>query len=108
MNPTPWFVFSCCCFGLVFFVFQDRVSLCSPGCPGTHSVDQVGLELRNVPASASQLLGLKVCATTAWQLLWFGFVFCFLCVGFFVCFGGAVGGVGFFVFVFVFCFAFHY
>jgi hypothetical protein len=23
--------------------FQDRVSLCSPGCPGTHSVDQAGL-----------------------------------------------------------------
>ena len=25
-------------------VFRDRVSLCSPGCPGTHSVDQAGLE----------------------------------------------------------------
>jgi hypothetical protein len=24
---------------------QDRVSLWSPGCPGTHSVDQTGLEL---------------------------------------------------------------
>ena len=36
-----------------------------PGCPGTHSVDQVGLELRHPPASASQVLGLKVCATTA-------------------------------------------
>jgi hypothetical protein len=46
---------------LVFF--QDRVSLCSPGCSGTHSVDQAGLELRNLPASASQVLGLKVCAT---------------------------------------------
>jgi hypothetical protein len=39
------------------FVFQDRVSLCSPGCPGTHSVDQAGLKLRNPPASASQVLG---------------------------------------------------
>jgi hypothetical protein len=46
-----------------YFVFQDRVSLCSPGCPGTHSVDQAGLELRNPPASASRVLGLKVCAT---------------------------------------------
>ncbi|GAB1294510.1 Tripartite motif-containing protein 43C [Apodemus speciosus] len=36
------------------------VSLCIPGCPGTHSVDQAGLELRNLPASASQALGLKV------------------------------------------------
>jgi hypothetical protein len=49
-------------------VFQDRDSLCSPGCPRTHSVDEVGLELRNPPASASQVLGLKVCTTTAWQL----------------------------------------
>jgi hypothetical protein len=46
--------------------FQDRVSLCSPGCPGTHSVDQVGLQLRNPPASASQVLGLKACVITAW------------------------------------------
>jgi hypothetical protein len=48
-------------------VFWDRVSLCSPGCPGTHSVDQAGLELRNPPASVSQVLGLKACATTARQ-----------------------------------------
>ncbi|GAB1296273.1 CST complex subunit CTC1 [Apodemus speciosus] len=47
-------------------VFQpaQRVSLCSPGCPGTHSVDQAGLELRNPPASASQVLGLQACATS--------------------------------------------
>jgi hypothetical protein len=38
---------------------QKLFSLCSPGCPGTHSVDQAGLELRNPPASASQVLGLK-------------------------------------------------
>jgi hypothetical protein len=52
-------------FFVVVFVFQDRVSLCSSGYPGTHSVDQAGLELRNLPASASQVLGLKACATTA-------------------------------------------
>jgi hypothetical protein len=45
----------------------------SPGYPGTHSVDQAGLELRNPPASASQVLGLKACATTT-RLI----VFCFL------------------------------
>jgi hypothetical protein len=45
--------------------FRDRVSLYSPGCPGPHSVDQAGLELRNPPASASQVLGLKACATSA-------------------------------------------
>jgi hypothetical protein len=33
---------------------------------GFHSVDQAGLELRNPPASASQVLGLKACATTTW------------------------------------------
>ena len=47
-----------------FLVFQDRVSLCSPGCPGTHFLDQSGLELRNPSASASQVLGLKALATT--------------------------------------------
>jgi hypothetical protein len=45
-------------------VFQDKISLYRPGCPGTHSVDQAGLELRNLPVSASQVLGLKACATT--------------------------------------------
>ena len=51
-------------FFFFFLVFQDRVSLCSPDCPGTHFIDQAGLELRNPPASASQVLGLKACATT--------------------------------------------
>ena len=51
--------------------FRDRVSLCSPGCPGTHFVDQAGLELRNLPASASRVLGLKVCATTARLVVFF-------------------------------------
>jgi hypothetical protein len=62
-----WFVLVW--FGLVWFglVFRDRVSLYSPGCPGTYSVDQAGIEFRNPPASASQVLGLKVCATTAWS-----------------------------------------
>jgi hypothetical protein len=36
---------------------QDRVYLCnSPGCPATLSVDQAGLELRDLPAPASQVL----------------------------------------------------
>jgi hypothetical protein len=57
-----------------FFSFcfsRDRVSLYSLGCPGTHFVDQAGLELRNPPASASQVLGLEVCATTARPLFLF-------------------------------------
>jgi hypothetical protein len=56
----------CCCFVCFIMVFLDRVSLCNPGCPGTHFVDQAGLELRNLPTSASRVLGLKVCTTTAW------------------------------------------
>jgi hypothetical protein len=43
-----------------FLVFGDKVFLYSLGCPGTHFLDQAGLELRNPPASASQVLGLKV------------------------------------------------
>ena len=46
------------------FTFVDRFSLHSPDCNGTHSVDQAGLELRHPPASASRVLGSKVCATT--------------------------------------------
>jgi len=58
-----WFV--CLIYLFIYFlVFRDRVSLYSPGCPGTHFVDQAGLELRNPPASASRVLGLKACAIT--------------------------------------------
>jgi hypothetical protein len=41
-------------FLFVFLISRDRVSLYSPD-----------LELRNLPASASQVLGSKACATTA-------------------------------------------
>jgi hypothetical protein len=58
------FRFSFFFFVFCFLFFRDRVSLCSPSCPGTHFVDQAGLELRNPLVSASQVLGLKVCATT--------------------------------------------
>ena len=36
-----------------------------------HSVDQVGLELTEIRLSASQVLRLKVCATTAQPEMWF-------------------------------------
>ena len=41
---------------LLFFVFRDRVSQCSPGCSGTSSlalVHQVGLELTEICLSLS-------------------------------------------------------
>jgi hypothetical protein len=43
-------------FVLFCFVFRDRLSLCSVGCPGTHSVEQAGLKLKDPSASASQVL----------------------------------------------------
>jgi hypothetical protein len=46
-------------------------------------VDQAGLELRNPPASASRVLGLKVCATTAQLMpgfLIFNFVYFFIII----------------------------
>jgi hypothetical protein len=46
---------------IYLFIFETGF-LCSPGCPGTHFVDQAGLEFRNLPASASRVLRLKVCA----------------------------------------------
>ena len=55
-SPSIFFFFFC-------FVFRERVSLYSPGYPGTHFVDQGGLKLRNLTASASQVVGLKACAT---------------------------------------------
>jgi hypothetical protein len=36
------------------------------GCPGTHSVVQAGLRLRDPPASAAPVLRLKMCAANAW------------------------------------------
>jgi hypothetical protein len=50
-------------------LFWDRVLLHSPGCPGTHYVDQGGLKLRDLTASASQVWELKVWATPQHQNL---------------------------------------
>lgn len=46
------------------FVFWDRASLCSPGCPGTHCVNQAGLELPEIHCLCPPGLGLLVCTTT--------------------------------------------
>ena len=47
-----WYVNVVCLF---VCLFEDRVSLCSPGCPETHFLDQAGLKLRNLPSSASHV-----------------------------------------------------
>jgi hypothetical protein len=48
-------------FGLVL------VSLCSPGCPETPSVDQAGLELRDPPDRCFSSAGIKGVLYHAWQ-----------------------------------------
>jgi hypothetical protein len=58
------FSFSLSLLLLLLLLLLLFVSLCSPGCPENHSVDQAGLKLRDSPASASQVLGLKRYATT--------------------------------------------
>jgi hypothetical protein len=57
-------------FCFVFICFWDRISLYSPGHPGTHCIDQAVLELRDPPVSVSWLLELNAC-TAAWQYLLF-------------------------------------
>jgi hypothetical protein len=42
-----------CLVGWLLLFFLDSVSLCGPSYPGTHSIDQSSLELRDLPASAS-------------------------------------------------------
>jgi hypothetical protein len=60
---------------LFILVFRDRVSLYRPGCPGSHFVDQAGLKFRNLPASASRVLGLKAFAITpSCKRIWFCFL----------------------------------
>jgi hypothetical protein len=62
--------FCCCCccclfvfcFVFCFMFFQDRVSLCSLDCPGTHSVDQAGLELEQLHK------GLHPCKYLKWVI----------------------------------------
>jgi hypothetical protein len=56
------FCFVLFCF--VLFCFFETGFLCIV-LAGTQFVDQAGLELRNPPVSAFQVLGLKACATTA-------------------------------------------
>jgi hypothetical protein len=57
-DDSVWFGF---CFAVCLFVFKDRLSPCSLGCPGTQSVDQAALEPEEPPPSP--MLGLKACTT---------------------------------------------
>jgi hypothetical protein len=49
-----------CFLGFFFFlVFRDRVSLCSPGCPGAHFVDQAGLKTQKSACLCLLSAGIK-------------------------------------------------
>ena len=55
-------------FWVLFFWFFKTGFLCvALAVLELTSIDQAGLELRNPPASASQVLGLKACTTSAWH-----------------------------------------
>ena len=61
--PRPLSLFFFC------FFIRDRVSPCNHSYPGTHSVRPGWPRTHRSACSASQVLGLKACATTARQLL---------------------------------------
>ena len=74
----------CFCFVVWFLVFQDRVSLYSPGCPVTHSVDHAGLGtqkstclclssagIKGARHPALPSLGLFVCLLVGWLFFFF-------------------------------------
>ena len=46
------------------FIFKDRVSLCSPGCPGNHSVDQTDLKLIEILPLLPKCLDLRHVSST--------------------------------------------
>ena len=52
-----------------FLFFQDRVSLCSPGCPEIYSVDQAGLELKKSTCLCLPSAGIKSVYHHCWGLL---------------------------------------
>jgi hypothetical protein len=65
MRKQPLPVDTDCTTSFFFFGFYFETKFfCFPGCPGIYFVDQAGLKLRNPNASASQVQGLKACATT--------------------------------------------
>lgn len=59
---------ACCLYtehiGFAHIYLFWRQAYCIVDCPGIHYADQAVLELRDLPASASPVLGLKMSATT--------------------------------------------
>lgn len=65
-----WLLYAfCCCSFFVLFFEIGSVSLCRPGHPRTRFVEQAGLEVRDLPASAFQVLELKACMPALYEIL---------------------------------------
>lgn len=62
----------------LYFYFWGRISLCSPGCPGSHYVDQAGLIETPGASFASLVLGSKVCTTTFGHFYIHTFIYLFI------------------------------
>lgn len=60
---SPQHLFTECLHIFVCFCFPRQHLCVTPGGPETCTVDQSGLELKDLPATASWVLGLKTCAT---------------------------------------------
>ena len=57
---------------VIVSVHSSKTLTKTPGCPGTSSLEPAGLELtRDPPASASRVLGLKLCITTPHLILFY-------------------------------------
>jgi hypothetical protein len=53
---------------ILLFVSRQGFSVCSPGCPGTYSVDQIALELTEIHCLCLSSAKVQRVTTTAW--LW--------------------------------------
>lgn len=73
----PWKLFLFFLF-LSFSFFQNKVSLCKPGCPGISSADQADHKLKP-PSPAARMLGLNLCVTTTKQEQIFMFILGDIC-----------------------------
>jgi hypothetical protein len=65
---------------LAWFGFQDRISLCNPGCPGTHFVDQTGLELKRsiyLWLQSSRIKGVHHHCSVELRIFYYYFLFYF-------------------------------
>jgi hypothetical protein len=65
-SDTTMYMYTCVYVYMCIYIFFSKTGfLCVALAVLELTLDQAGLELRNLPASASQVLGLKACATTS-------------------------------------------